>query len=1612
MAGTHTTMEANLNNSYAWLTLAEDEEGGIIVAGVEDDECEEAKSDFRYCLVGRFLTDKVINFPAMKSTMASLWRPGRGVCIKDLSPTLFLFQFFHEIDINRVIDSGPWTFDQHILIVQRLGAEDQPQHVPLFHTSFWTQIYNLLIGFQSEKILQSIGNYTGKFVESNENNLKGIWRNYMRIRVAIDVRQPLKRRMRLKKAGGDWMWVDFKYERLNVFCFICGLLGHTKKSCPSLYKCTTATITKPFGHWMKAPTRGNLMNAGDRWLRSTPPGEEEMKVGSCINSDEAMTVDMEGTINPGLNKGNNYEGGDITGIMDTIAGSQHFLTKLGQLLDKGKEVMTPPKVSGQLQECGEEFNSGIIVIDAKQRRAYSAIQLELGSDETKSTQVMENVGGSKNGLAVGPMGRSGGLALYWNSSHNVRLMKFGRNFIDVQVENADSRTWRCTGFYGFPETSKRRDSWELLRSLSSISSLPWVCIGDFNDLLHNSEKRGRCQHPNWKLQGFRAAVSDSGLVDLGMEGYQYTCERSRDCMEVVTKSWELSGGCPIQSKLLFCGSALMCWGGHLACDFFNRSKSLWLKEGDMNSRYFHSTASKRKRQNMIGRLWNSAGQWCSNPAVVNSLIGEYFSKLFHLEGSTSAYIISCVATKITAAQNQELLEPFTAIDVRDALFSMHPDKSPGPDGMNPVFFQKFWHIVGGDVTAACLNFIDNCEFPDELNATAIVLIPKKSKPEYLADLRPIALCNVLYKIVAKMLANRMKAVLSLIISENQSAFVPGRAITDNILISAEIMYYLKRKRQGKTGIVALKIDMSKAYDRIEWGFLKAMMLKLGFAARWVELILLCVSTVTYKVIQDNKEVGPIAPSRGLRQGDPLSPYLFIICAEGLSSLLRKQERAGLMHGVRVARGAPIVTHLFFADDCFLFFHANEQEARIIKQSLASYGAASGQVVNYNKSSISYSANVRAASAQQVCDILKVAATSNHGSYLGLPSSIGRNKNETFRFIRDKAWRRLQSWNQKLLSRAGKEILLKIVAQAMPNYAMNLYLLPLDLCRELERMMNSFWWGNHRSDSRGINWMRWERLCKPKAHGGIGFKQLHHFNVAMHGKQGWRLLSQPDSLVARILKSRYHSLTSFGKATVGSNPSYAWRSIMAAHHVITQGSRIQIGNGLQTTIGGSPWLPDLDHGYVTTPLLDAIINAPVSSLMLPGQRNWDLDALTDIFNEKDRGFITQIPLSSKRDDDVWYWSADSKGLFTVRSCYKMLVYLSEIPSSNIWQRIWKLKVPAKVKHFMWRAGVNVLPTADNLRPRQVELASTCPICNAADESVVHCLLNYSFAKSCWLLSPIGFEGGCMYFGDWLERVFARCSSGDCDLAAMICWSLWLNRNSKVWKNKNGRLSSVLNLAGQVLFQWRSVRKLQLFDNTFVSDSHGIVCWQRPSVGWFKCNVDAATFSSSGKISHGAVIRNSDGVFIAARSDCFIGSFDAWEAEAIGVREILSWLKGLPVFPVTVEMDNLQVFNALTTNSFSPNGFGLIINDCRALAQSIGDVTFSFVRRSANSAAHFIARVGDSGDGLVDRRWGITKEVELVERSGLITVVLAKSRRKPVNDGTVGAAVLVVFPAICG
>ena len=309
----------------------------------------------------------------------------------------------------------------------------------------------------------------------------------------------------------------------------------------------------------------------------------------------------------------------------------------------------------------------------------------------------------------------------------------------------------------------------------------------------------------------------------------------------------------------------------------------------------------------------------------------------------------------------------------------------------------------------------------------------------------------------------------------------------------------------------------------------------------------------------------------MRQGDPLSPYLFIICAEGLSAIIQEYEHKGLIHGCKVARAAPRISHLFFADDSFFFFKATMSESEKVKECLNLYEKASGQIINFQKSSISFSYNVHSLLKEEICSFFNVTGTIDHGKYLGIPSCVGRNKKEIFSFIKDKAWKRIQGWKRRSLSKAGKEILLKTVIQSVPMYVMQVFLLPIFLCSELERMMNSFWWDKNGLNSRGINWMLWDKLCVHQSKGGLRFKKLHDFNVALLGKQGWKLLTDSESLVGRVFKARYFPKSSMLEAEMGTNPSFIWRSIMAAQNLL---KREQDGG----SEGVTKYMSFMIHGY--------------------------------------------------------------------------------------------------------------------------------------------------------------------------------------------------------------------------------------------------------------------------------------------------------------------------------------------------------------------------------------------------------------------------------------------------
>lgn len=284
---------------------------------------------------------------------------------------------------------------------------------------------------------------------------------------------------------------------------------------------------------------------------------------------------------------------------------------------------------------------------------------------------------------------------------------------------------------------------------------------------------------------------------------------------------------------------------------------MWLREGDQNSKYFHASMKNRRALNHIRSLKNSEGHEVEWNNGLEDVITGYFSNMFKASNIEWSEVVQCIDSKVSAAQNAMLLRPVSEMKVKKVLFHMHPDKSPGPDGMTPGFYQKFWKILSAYVVSVVKKFFETDVVDKELIDTNIALISKKRNPQFMTELRPISLSNVMYKIISKVLANRLKVIIDVLISDTQSAFIPGKLISDNIMIAHELIHFIKRKSKGKQGWMALKVDMSKAYDRVEWGFLAAILTKLGFDQRVVDMYMACISSVNYQVAHAGKVFGSI-----------------------------------------------------------------------------------------------------------------------------------------------------------------------------------------------------------------------------------------------------------------------------------------------------------------------------------------------------------------------------------------------------------------------------------------------------------------------------------------------------------------------------------------------------------------------------------------------------------------------------------------------------------------------------------------------------------------------------------------------------------------------------------
>ena len=297
----------------------------------------------------------------------------------------------------------------------------------------------------------------------------------------------------------------------------------------------------------------------------------------------------------------------------------------------------------------------------------------------------------------------------------------------------------------------------------------------------------------------------------------------------------------------------------------------------------------------------------------------------------------------------------------------------------------------------------------------------------------------------------------------------------------------------------------------------------------------------------------------------------MLCAEGLSCLLQQKEASGDLKGIRNGRFGPPISHLLFADTSVFFTKGDDRSIDTLKSALQTYCEGAGQKINTQKSSKFFGTHCNAQIKERIKQKMVTKDDTLQATYLGMPTWVGRSPTNCFNFLTGRIWKRLNGWSDRPLSRAGKEILLKSVAQAILTYVMSSFLLPISVCEKIRRSIANFWWGVE-DGRRKVHWRSWKWLSSPKYLGGMGFRDPEAFNQALLAKQAWRIIQVPTSLCARVLKARYFSEDSILTATCSSTASYTFRSILHGRDLLREGLIWRIGDGSRVRIQHDNWIP--------------------------------------------------------------------------------------------------------------------------------------------------------------------------------------------------------------------------------------------------------------------------------------------------------------------------------------------------------------------------------------------------------------------------------------------------------
>jgi hypothetical protein len=997
-----------------------------------------------------------------------------------------------------------------------------------------------------------------------------------------------------------------------------------------------------------------------------------------------------------------------------------------------------------------------------------------------------------------------------------------------------------------------------------------------------------------------------------------------------------------------------------------KSRELWLRDGDRNTKFFHLSTIIRRRHNSIDAVRSDSGDWIIDQKGIREHFQTKFISLFSEEETFFPPDLEhLIHPSISSEDNVELCRVPTPDEIKGVLFDMQSLKAPGPDGFPPVFYKHFWPTVGANVIKAVQSFFTNGKMLPETNRNFIVLIPKIPNPSTVNHYRPISLCNVVYKVISKLLVVKLRPFLDKLISPSQSAFVPGRWIAENQVLVKELMHSFNT-RKVKEGFIALKIDLKKAYDRINWGFLQVVLQHFGFSGTFVNWVLQCVTTSSSALLINGGKTESFNPSRGLRQGDPLSPYLFIMCQEVLSRIIDRQFALRKLSGAKMNVAGPPITHVMFADDLMLFTKASRKEATVLNECLDTYCLWSGQQINRDKSGIIFSKMVCNSNRRWIKGELQMKKLPLDAFYLGTPMFSSKCKTKDFKYLIERTEARLQGWRSKCLSWAGRRTLINSVALALPMYSFSTTCIPTTVCNKLDSTIRRFWWNPRKSQGRYLAWKSWEALCCSKKEGGLGFRKSKTSNQAMLAKLAWLILTKADSLCVKALCSKYKVGVDWMSKEARKNASPLWKAIESLKSLLAKGACYLLGDGQSIDFWKDPWIPWV-VGFSPVPKDPTYVldNIKVTDLIKTPTRTWNIEVLANLVDPQSLDAILKVPIPIHPCPDKLVWTLDPRGVFSVKSAANAVITPRLVsPAEPKWDGLWKLKLHERQKIFMWRLGSNILPTKLNLAIRLGHGDPMCPLCGIEEESYSHLFLHCQKVRPLWFGLSWGIRTDLIPASTSVDFVslvvqppLCPNPGGDNSLlraqasiqVASTLESIWNFRNQMVHE---GCCMNILTMVHQL--EAKILEQFLPLQSTASKVSRICHQWKTPPPLSIKLNVDAAISNSSSTIA--VVARNSEGFLLKSWAKA-IASVDPCVAEAAA----LAWAMELAVeeqyLDIVVEGDAKVCIDAILgfpTNT--PWKIYTFIANISSLVSLFHSCCFCWVGREANQMAHCLAKFG--------------------------------------------------------